>query len=266
MTKKPDYIQQFYDARQEQERLASKAGAVEFAVTTAYIDRYLRPGDRILETGAGTGRYALHYANRGYAVDALELVASNLHVLQDGITREMNITPRLGNALDLSMYQDNSFDVTLVLGPMYHLFTQEEKLTCLREAMRVTRPEGLLFVAYCQFDASMIQTCFLHNMYDFLVENQLLDPERYLAIDNPAGIFTLYRKTQIDALNAQLGLNRLHYVGTDMFTLYFPQQINAMEKELYRKYLEYTFTICENEDMTGVSNHVLDVLKNPKKA
>lgn len=259
-----DILRSYYEARQEDARLSSQAGAVEYLVTTSYIDRYLRPGYRMLEVGAGTGRYALHYASQGYDVDAVELVEHNLKILRQGIQPGWRVNPVLGNALDLSMYPDHAFDMTLVLGPMYHLFTEEDKLTCLREAMRVTRKDGLLFVAYCQFDASMIQACFARNMYTFLVDNGLLDPKTYLPIDNPAGVFTLYRKQQIDVLNERVGLTRLHYIGTDMFTQYFADKVNEMPQDLYQKYLEYTLTICENEQLVGASNHVLDVLRNSK--
>ena len=57
-----EIIKSFYESRKEDERLASQSGAVEFSVTTAYIDRYLQPGDKIIEIGCGTGRYSLHYA------------------------------------------------------------------------------------------------------------------------------------------------------------------------------------------------------------
>ena len=71
-------LNQFYHNGAEEQRLLSKQGQVEFIITTEYIDKYLKPGDRILEVGCGTGRYSLHYAHKGYEVDAIELVQENL--------------------------------------------------------------------------------------------------------------------------------------------------------------------------------------------
>ncbi len=73
-------INSFYqDGYQEDERLTKdKMHRIEFITTTHYIDRYLKKGDRILEVGAGTGAYSLYYANKGYQVDAIELVQTNL--------------------------------------------------------------------------------------------------------------------------------------------------------------------------------------------
>lgn len=151
-----------------------------------------------------------------------------------------------GNALDLSRYADNTFDITLVLGSMYHLFTMEDKIQCLREAIRVTKKGSIMFIDYCQFDASTVQAGFIQNLYGFLVENRLLDTQSYTPISNSNGIFELYRKEQIDALDEQFYCRRLHYVGTDMFTHYYKEQIDKMEDRLYQKYVEYLFTICEN--------------------
>ena len=68
------YIIDFYNQYDEDSRLAVKHGTVEFLTTMRYIQKYLKPGDRVLEIGAGTGRYSHQLARRGYAVDAVELV------------------------------------------------------------------------------------------------------------------------------------------------------------------------------------------------
>ena len=68
------YLVDFYETYEEDSRLASRHGSVEFLTTMRYVERYLRPGHRILEIGAGTGRYSHALARRGYQVDAVELV------------------------------------------------------------------------------------------------------------------------------------------------------------------------------------------------
>lgn len=257
-----EIIKSFYASRKEDERLTSRSGAVEFRVTTAYIDRYLRTGDKIIEIGCATGRYSLHYARQGHAITALDLVESNLDVLREHMVSGDDIEVVQGNALDLSRWADESFEAALLLGPMYHLYTEADKLTALREALRVTRRGGLLFVAYCQFDAAMIQSIFSgKKLFDYVTQSGLLDEETWLPISNPAGVFELYRKEDVDRLDACLDADRLHYVGTDMFTHYIREDIEGLDAALYEKYLSYTMSICENQNLVGVSNHTLDVLR-----
>ena len=76
------YLIDFYRHYDEDGRLASRHGSVEFLTTMHYIEKYLRPGFRILEIGAGTGRYSHALARRGYEVSAVELVEHNIEVLK----------------------------------------------------------------------------------------------------------------------------------------------------------------------------------------
>lgn len=167
-----DYLEQHYSNYDEEGRLLSKHGQVEYLTTMKYIQEYLG-GDkskRILEVGAGTGRYSVTLAKEGYQVDALELTEHNLGILKAKLTGEERITAVQGNALDLSRYEDNTFDLTLVLGPMYHLFNEEDKKQALREAVRVTKQGGILMVAYCMNEATMIAYAFKRGYikkYDF---------------------------------------------------------------------------------------------------
>ena len=254
-------LNQFYQSGAEEMRLTSKQGQVEFIITTEYIDKYLKLGDCILEVGCGTGRYSLHYARQGYEVDAVELVQENLDIMAQNTLPTDKVRAIQGNALDLSAYENETFDITLVLGPMYHLFEEADKLQCMKEAYRVTKKGGVVYFAYTQFDPSMIQAAFGKNMYDYLVENTMLDDTTYLPINKPEAVFCLYRKDDIDELNRHFAATRLHYVGTDMFAHYNREMLHDMDEAMFERYVGYTRTICENDNLVGVSNHVLDILK-----
>ena len=108
----------FYTSHDKDGRLTSRHGQVEFLTTLRYIDKYLCPGMSVLEIGAATGRYSHHLARRGFAVTAVELVEHNLDILRANTQSGENLASYQGNALDLSMLADGSFDVTLLLGPL----------------------------------------------------------------------------------------------------------------------------------------------------
>lgn len=254
----------YYSNYDEDGRLLSRHGSVEYLTTMRYIEKYLKPGMRILEIGAGTGRYSHTLARRGYAVDAVELVQHNIDIFRANTQPGEQVTVTQGNAKDLHFIPDGQYDMTLLLGPMYHLFTPEEQKQALSEAVRVTKPGGVLFVAYCGNDASIINFCFLRG--NILAERyqKLVDPVTFKAGSDPAELFELYRKEDIDALNQAFPMQRLHYVGTDMITNYFRSQIDEMEEELFQTYLRYHFAVCERPDMVGISHHILDVLRKGK--
>ena len=254
-------MEQFYGNYDEDGRLRSKHGMVEFLTTLRYINKYLQPGMRILEIGAATGRYSHELACRGYAVDAVELVQSNIDIFIKNTQEGEKIRIRQGDARDLSFLADNTYDLTLLLGPMYHLFTREDQHIALSEAIRVTKPGGIVYVAYCGNEATMVQFVFQRGMIREERYRNLIDPVTFKASSDPAELFELYRKEEIDALIVPFCVERLHYVGTDLATNYMREAVDTMEDELFNLYLQYPFAICERPDLVGASQHILDVLR-----
>lgn len=150
------YLTDYYNNYDEDGRLTSKYGQVEFLTTMNYINKFLKKGMRILEVGAGTGRYSLTIAEKGFQVDAIELIQHNIDIFKSKITENCNISIKQGNAMDLSCYGTESFDITLVLGPLYHLFNEKDKEQAISEAIRVTKKDGVIFISYCMNEATVI--------------------------------------------------------------------------------------------------------------
>ena len=154
------YITDFYNHYDEDARLASKHGSVEFLTTMRYIQAYIKPGSRILEIGAGTGRYSHALARQGYTVDAVDLVDRNIEIFRRNTQPGENITIAQGNATDLSAHPDNQYDITLLLGPLYHLYNTQDKRQALSEAIRVTKKGGKIFAAYVISDGCLLDEGF----------------------------------------------------------------------------------------------------------
>ena len=258
-------LTEYYSEYDEEGRLLSRHGSVEYLTTMRYIEKYLKPGMRILEIGAATGRYSHALARQGYRVDAVELVQHNIDLFKQNTKEGENVTIRQGNAKNLAFFDDNTFDLTLLLGPMYHLFTVAEQKLALAEAIRVTKPGGVIFAAYCGNEATMVQYCFGKGMILQQRYRDLIDPVTFKASSDPAELFELYRREDIDALMADFPVTRLHYVGTDMATNYMRATIDEMDDELFALYLNYHFSICERSDCVGVSHHILDVFRKNGK-
>jgi len=253
----------YYDNYDENARLEQKSGQVEFLTSMRYIKKYLKPGDKVIDIGAGTGRYSRAIADLGYHVNAVELVESNINIFKENIDPNQNIIITQGNALDLSSFANNSFDVTLLFGPMYHLYTREDKIQALSEALRVTKHNGLLFVAYCISDGTIIQSGFQWKVFDISEYIKLgkINPETYDTFSLPEDLFELVRKEDIDNLMSEFQTERLHYVSTDLFTRYIRDAINEMTDDDFSQYLKYHYAVCERPDMIGITHHSLDIMR-----
>ena len=131
----------------------------------------------------------------------------------------------------------------------------------INAALRVTKPCGVVFAAYCGSDATAIQYCFVRGMFQDPHYRALADPVTFKLRSNPAEVFALHRREDIDALMDGLPVRRLHFVGTDMAACYLRDAIGQMGEELYALSLRYHFATCERPDLVGASNHFLDVFR-----
>ncbi len=253
----------FYkDGYVEEERLTSdKMHYIEFITTTYYIDKYLKQGDRILEVGAGTGAYSLYYANKGYQVDALELVQANVDVMKNKIKEGMNINAIQGNALDLSMYDENTFDVTLVLGPLYHLFKKEEEEQAIKEAIRVTKPNGKILIAFILFDLTMLTWGFQgKNIYENYGDDKQVSID-FKPNNSEDLIFNMRYFDEVKELMNKFEVKKLCYVATDGVGRVMREDIDNMNDEEYKMFVNYHLSICEREDLIGYSGHILSIVE-----
>lgn len=257
------YLIDFYNNYDEDSRLIPQYGTVEFLTTMRYIEKYIRMGDRVLEIGAGTGRYSHALARQGYAVDAVELIEHNIEIFRKNILPSENITITQGNALNLSDFPDNEYDITLLLGPLYHLYNKEDKQQALREAIRVTSPQGVIFAAYVISDGCLVDEGFHRgniNVADY-IENGLLDSQTFAAKSESKDIFELVRKEDVDDLMSVFPTTRLHYVATDGCALFMREAINAMDNDTFNLYLKYHFATCERKDLAGITSHAIDIFR-----
>jgi ubiquinone/menaquinone biosynthesis C-methylase UbiE len=257
-----NYLEEYYNSYDEEGRLLSRHGQVEYLTTMRYIKECLEgisdPG--ILEVGAGTGRYSVTLAKQGLQVTAVELIEHNLEKMRAKLDGTEPISTIQGNAVDLSLFPDNTFDLTMLLGPMYHLYTREEKLRALSEAVRVTKPGGHILVAYCMNEPTVIQYVFGMNHLHEVMELNMLTPDWH-CISEPKDLFELVRTEDIASLDAEVPVRRIKLVATDGATNYKREFIDVMDDETFDKWIDYHFTICERQDLIGASHHTLDILQ-----
>lgn len=256
-----DYLINFYNEYDEDGRLENnRLGRVEYLTTRRYLDPLLNADCKIAEIGAGTGRYSVTLAKEGYDVTAVELVQHNLDILKSKLDGSENIKTYLGNALDLNMLEDNTYDITLLLGPMYHLYSDEDKITALKEAVRITKPGGHILVAYCMNEATVIQYVFGCNQLKSVMDLNMLTDD-WKCISEPKDLFEMVRIEDIERLNAAVPVERVKLVATDGASRYVREYLEEMDEETFAKWLSYHFVTCERQDLIGATNHSLDILK-----
>ena len=141
-----DYYQQFDEwGRLERE-------PIEYEVNWHYIKKYLPSNGHILDNGAGPGKYSMALAKEGFQVTLSDLTPKLVEVAKEKAI-ELHVAQQfndflVADARNLGQLADEQFDAALMLGPMYHLQKEEDRILAVTELNRVTKKDGLVFVAF----------------------------------------------------------------------------------------------------------------------
>ena len=250
----------FYQQYDEDGRLLrSRQGQLEFRTTMAYIHRFTGKRTRVLELGAGTGRYSIALAKEGLDVTAVELVERNLAVLRENAGDLPQLHAVKGDATRLERFADDSFDLTLVFGPMYHLYTPDEIQRAINEAIRVTKPGGVLLFSFL----SVYGILYANHLYgDWAVgqaENFTADGRvRHFKEQ----LFTGYDVAEFERLFADKPVEWITTAGVD-------GPLEAIERRPdfripdrdFEQFAAWYLTVAEKRELLGDTNHLLYICR-----
>lgn len=250
-------IEKHYNKHPEDKRLLRRHGIVEFETTMYHLHRYLQPGHFILDVGAGTGRYTSALMAEGYKVKAVELVRRNIEVF---LKREPTADVVQGDARNMPFLPTGLADITLLLGPLYHLIGDEEKVKALAEAKRVTKPGGLIFVAYLMNEYSILSYCFDEERIGDLMAKGAVDKDYHIQTQE-GELYDYVRIEDINRFNEKAGLERVTIFSPDGAADYMRTRLNQMGDKTFARFIEYQKCISERQDLIGAGSHVVDVVR-----
>ena len=252
----------YYNKFNEDKRLTHRHGIVEFNTTIKYIDEILKKIDnpKIIDVGAGCGKYSIYLSDKGYNVTAVELIKHNLMTLK---RKNKNVKAYQGNALDLSKFKDNSFDMVLLFGPLYHLISMEDKLKALMEAKRIVKEGGFILISYYMNEYAIIKHGFMDNNIIFAIKNSDVD-ENFHITPKETDLYSMVRIKDINYLKSKAKLKRVKIISQDGPSDYIRQVINKMDDETFNIYLNYHLKTCERKELLGASSHILDIVEKKK--
>ena len=268
---KTEEIREHYnsDPQKEWDRLKVRNPHEKY-ITTHMMDRYIKSGDRILDIGGGPGHYSIHYAKKGHDVTLLDLSDENVRFAKKKASQyKVKITAMQGNALDLSRFPDSSFDIVFLMGPLYHLMTEESRLKAVNEAKRVLKPEGYLFSSFILMFGGVI-----YGLRE--LEETILWPEEQILYDITAkdescsfDAFTYAYMTTVreakQLLAAVPGLQTETVFGQESILSPYRNILNQSPKKIRTAWYDYALRFCEKEDYMTHTEHLMIISKKDIK-
>lgn len=260
MSTREEIISGFYNQVDEDSRLQNnRHGQLEYAVTMHYIHRFAAPGSKVLEVGAGTGRYSIALAKEGMDVTAVELVEKNLDVLKQNSRGVDHISSFQGDATDLSRFEDEAFDVTLVLGPLYHLYDAEDIHKTIDEAIRVTKKDGVILFAFLSVFGIMYANYLSGDWAEGLEENFTKD---YKVKHFKEQLFTGYDIVEFEKLFEEKPVQWITTTGTD--GLLEPIEVRPdfeITDRDFPAFVDWYLAFSEKRELLGATNHLLYICR-----
>jgi 2-polyprenyl-3-methyl-5-hydroxy-6-metoxy-1,4-benzoquinol methylase len=242
------YYEQEYD---EDVRLTKdKAHTVEFLTSAKYFDKTFRKGSKILDACAGTGIYSFYLAKQGHQVTAGDIVDSNVSIIKEKQLKTSLLKEVYnGSVLDLSRFEDNSFDVVLCMGAIYHLKDKSDREKAVRECLRVLKKEGIFVLSYI-------------NKYAVILinyEDQIKNIEELIKYNRESYRDVFYSSTpkEIMTMMNSMELETMYNIATDGIAYLINSKINGSNEENFNKWLQLHFDTCEEENLLGYSLHAL---------
>ena len=260
MSTRKEIVGNFYDQTDENSRLLrTRHGQLEYFTTMTFIHRYTDKQSKVLEVGAGTGRYSIALAKEGMDVSAVELVESNLAVLRENSKGLENIQAYQGDATDLSRFSDNSFDVTLFFGPMYHLYDDDEVNRAIDEAIRVTKSGGVILFAFISVFAIMYANYF----YGTWAEGQEMNfTDDYKIKHFKEQLFTGYDVTEFESLFQKKPVEWITTAGVDGLLEPIEKRSDFfLSDEEFKALAEWYLAFSEKRELLGNTNHLLYICR-----
>lgn len=246
-------VRAYYDANPQGEWNRLDDHPFEFALTTHMMDRYVKPGDSVLDIGGGPGRYSLYYAQKGCEVTLADLSSANVALAgEKAKERGVSLTALEKDCLELEELDLGEFDHVFLMGPLYHLKGEADRINAVQIALRRLKKGGNL---YCSFILDFAGIIFDMKNGPGILPVDLNDPNAVRIIDsviNGGGYsgpgFTdvfFINQRQIEPFMAGFGLQKLHLFGQEGILapnekqlLTFPEEEQALWIDVAKRFLE----------------------------
>lgn len=256
-------VKAFYDQGAEHEWERMDRNFFEFEVTKAYLKKYVKPGDRVLDVGGGPGRYSFWLMEQGAKATLVDLSDGNIALAKKiAAERGIALEAMQGDARFADEYTEGLYDHVLLMGPLYHLQKEEDRIQAVNACLKRLKPGGMLFAAFISNYSNLV----------WLLSNapELINDEREAAwleglkqgVSYAGPAFTeafFIQPAEIDPFMAKFPLAKKHLFGCEGITAAFQTTLGALPERERESWLALCLALCEREETFSWAEHLMYV-------
>jgi len=253
-------VEAFYETAYNEEGRMER-NPLEFIRCKEIISRYLRGRPmEIADIGGAAGAFSYWLAEQGHRVHLLDFTP--LHIEQAKKRgKKLGLTLASYHCADARSlpFLDDSMDVVLLMGPLYHLQDRDDRLRCLSQAMRVLKPGGVLLCEAISRYASLVDGFKYADVNDprFI---DILDRDLATGLHDPgdtAYFTTAFFHTPggLEAEAAEAGFERIELIAVEGFANAMDSHAILKNKKLRELLLEYIRRTERVPELMGISGH-----------
>ena len=254
-------IERYGDGTREESRSSgSRADYImEYNYTKKILNRYITKESEVLEIGCGTGYYGIYLSDKCKKYTGVDISSGNIEIFNKKIKADnlSNVNAVTGDATDLYDFKDNSYDIVLTFGPVYHLPPEESELA-FAESKRICKTNGIIMFAYINKIGVYLTGCINEpNKYPNEQKNKSLLKE---GIDDTRDdIYWFTTPEDIEITVQKFELSVIENLGVD-FTL-IPEMYSqtSERKNIWEEIVDF---LSKSKSYTGFANHAVMVCKN----
>ncbi|MDP1721397.1 MAG: class I SAM-dependent methyltransferase [Candidatus Nanopelagicaceae bacterium] len=241
-------------------------GRVSLEVHKRFLSRFINPGDRVLEIGAGPGRFTLELVNLGAQVAVTDFSPVQLDLNRTRLAGSTSVESwQILDICDTSAYADGEFDAVVAYGgPLSYAFENVDG--ALAGLFRIVRPGGVIV-------ASVMS---LLGTWRYFLEAVIQESENIGEDANDAVLRTgdlrhmggthvcqMFRSRDVTELVERCGGQVLAISGSNWTSLEKSEALVQLEGDAdrWRRFLEHEIAACQEPGALDGGTHILFAAK-----
>jgi ubiquinone/menaquinone biosynthesis C-methylase UbiE len=260
-------IRAFYESNVEMEWARLERHRTEFALTARAFEEFMHPSSVVVDLGSGPGRFSLLLASLGHKVTLLDISEQSLKFAEtkaeeQGVRFEACVC---ASATDMSMFEDESFDAALLMGPLYHLLDASDRELCLTETRRILRSGGLVFATFLLCYA-VLRDAAKHEP-EWLIDypedaRRILEDGIYTfeGQENPPFTdFWSVHPSDVSTIMQRAGFETQALLAQEGLVSMIDEKINLLQGEAWEAWVDLNYRCGKDPAIHGGAEHLLYV-------